>query len=114
MRSMKEHYGAAKGKQVFYASAHGKGKKWHKSPESYTDTTDFPKKTDGPVYQPEASGGGGGDSRPDTVREYDDLHGSGPKKDVRINESGTEPGTGAISPSVPEDVDKFSDDVGKR
>ena len=30
MASMKAQYGTEKGKQVFYATAHKKGKKWHK------------------------------------------------------------------------------------
>lgn len=36
-RKMQEHYGAKKGEQVFYATAHKKGKQWHRSPESYDD-----------------------------------------------------------------------------
>ena len=38
LAKMQSEYGPKKGKEVFYAMAHSKGKQWHHSPDSYDDT----------------------------------------------------------------------------
>lgn len=74
MAAMVKEYGAKKGKEVFYAMAHSKGKKWHHSPDSYNDSalgetpprTEFHGKQDG-LMEP----GSGGNRVPGMVQQTD-------------------------------------------
>jgi hypothetical protein len=108
-REMQETYGKKKGEQVFYATMHKKGKKWHHSPETFDDTSYLPRKLGGPTYtqdQPQGSKA----AQPDGVTEYGTFHGDTPHKNVSVNESDPYPGKAGIKGGQPEGVDGPFDD----
>lgn len=104
LREMRGTYGSKKGEEVFYATMNKYGRQWHKSPETFTDTTPLPKRVAGPTYRPDLSGRGS-DSKPSDVEEFDKFHGDTPHKNVVIKEKDTSSGKGPLNPSLPDGVD---------